>query len=463
MRWDLLTPPVDGVTDALDVVSGFDGALVAGLIRPTTEQVAALQALADAVSGSPLGGRVAEAVDKVVAGSVADDHFAALAAARSALLGAAHDALLARLDEATGRDRPSWPLPPEPAERYAENLLAASRSWLSDVAIAGWRGIDHDLVSGSGQAIAALLTDLRLRRLAVLLDGFAAELRASCPGATLARVPTRRWADLWSRAVLLSQPGAFAPPAAAATVSGRLLPLGLDLQEHATAAQAQIFGLLETPGAPARLVRATVSATKVDTIVGAGVWQLLRPHSSLLELLGGHRSAEVTEMPITDGGDLLWSNSAAKPGAPADPFATARVQLAGATSAPIPPLERHPVRIAEPVLIEGYEVGATDDSVTFSVPGLSLAVDVDRLPPAGPLTRALVAGSTACLGLLRWDAGRWMLQPLAVESVVKRKTVAVHGGDWAGGATDAVGAKAETAAGDAVAVLRERAGRLLRA
>src|SRR5262249_7895703 len=154
-----------------------------------------------------------------------------------------------------------------PAERYAENLLAASRSWLSDVAIAGWRGIDHDLVSGSGPAVAALLADPRLRRLAVLLDGFAAELRASCPGATLARVPVPRWADLGSRAVLLSQPGAFAPPAAAAaTVSGRLLPLGLDLQEHATAAQALILGVMETPGAPARVVRATVSTTKVDTI-----------------------------------------------------------------------------------------------------------------------------------------------------------------------------------------------------
>src|SRR5262249_53332731 len=132
MRWDLLAPPVDGVTDALEVVSGFDGALIHGLIRPTAEQMTALQALADAVSGSPLGRRVAEAADRVAGGSAADDHSPALAAARSALLGAVHDALLARLDEATGRDRSAWPTPPTPAEPYAENLLAASRSWLSD-------------------------------------------------------------------------------------------------------------------------------------------------------------------------------------------------------------------------------------------------------------------------------------------------------------------------------------------
>ena len=66
----------------------------------------------------------------------------------------------------------------------------------------------------------------------------------------------------------------------------------------------------------------------------------------------------------------------------------------------------------------------------------------------------------------RWGPSRvgpfWLLQPLAVESVVKRKAVAVHAGAWAGGASDAAGAKAESAAADAVKVLRERAGRLLR-
>ena len=102
-----------------------------------------------------------------------------------------------------------------------------------------------------------------------------------------------------------------------------------------------------------------------------------------------------------------------------------------------------------------------DDGVTLTLPGLSVEVDVERLHSAGPLTPALVAASTACIGLLRWD-GRWLLQPLAVESTVKRKTVAVHAGAWAGGASDAAGAKAEAAAADAVRVLRERAGRLLR-
>ena len=49
-----------------------------------------------------------------------------------------------------------------------------------------------------------------------------------------------------------------------------------------------------------------------------------------------------------------------------------------------------------------------------------------------------------------------------MQATVKRKPVEAHTGDWAGGVTDPKVAKAEAKAGDAVAVLRERAGRLLR-
>jgi hypothetical protein len=54
------------------------------------------------------------------------------------------------------------------------------------------------------------------------------------------------------------------------------------------------------------------------------------------------------------------------------------------------------------------------------------------------------------------------VQPLAVEAAVRKKAVAVHAGGWAGGTSDKEGVKAEKAANDAIMVLRERAGRLLR-
>jgi hypothetical protein len=461
MRADLLAEPVNGLDEALAAVDAFDGALAAGLLRPQPAQAAGLTELADAVAGTPLAARVAEAAEKAAAGAASEDHFLALAAARTALLGSVHDALLARAEEATGRARGEEP-GTATGEPHGANLLAAARSWLADLARAGWQGMDHDVVSGAAPVVSAMLPDPALRRPATLLDGFAAELAASCPGAALDRVPERRWADLWSRAMLLTVPGAACVPAAG-PVTGRLLPLGVDLHEHATAVQAQVHAVFEpADGGTPRLVRASVSAPKPDSVVGAGLWQLLRPHMSLLAAVGEGRTMELTGMPLTAEGDLLWSDEHARPGEPADAFATARVALPPAAAAPTAPLDRHPARIAVPVFLEGYAAQQDDDGLTFGFAGHAVAVDTDRIPAAGPLTPEAVAKSGACVGLLRWDAGAFVVQPLAVETTVRKKAVTVHAGAWAGGTTDKAGVKAEKAATDAVAVLRERAGRLLR-
>jgi hypothetical protein len=263
--------------------------------------------------------------------------------------------------------------------------------------------------------------------------------------------------------MLLTVPGAISVPPAE-TVTGRLLPLGVDLAEHATAVQAQVHAVFEpADGGPARLVRASVSAPKPDTVIGAGLWQLLRPHLSLLAAAGEGRAMDLEDMPLTAEGDLLWDDARARGGEPADPLATARVALPEALAAPAAPLGRHPSRIAVPVFLEGYKAGKDDDgSLTFTVTGQPLEVDTDRIPAAGPLTPQAVKTSTACLGLLRWDAGTYRLQPLAVETTVKKKTATVHAGQWAGGTADKAGLKAEKAATDAQTVLRERAGKLLR-
>jgi hypothetical protein len=462
MRANLLASPPDGLDDALAAVDAFDRALVAGLVRPQPAQAAGLAHLAEAVAGTPLASRVAEAAEKAAAGVAGEDHFVALAAARTALLGAAHDALMAQVHEATGRPASAAEVAEAAGGEAAGNLLTAARSWLSDLARAGWQGLDGDVVGGSARVVSAMLPDPSLRRLAVLLDGFAAELAASCPGAAMERFPARRWADLWSRALLLTLPGGLA---ATATVNatGRLLPLGIDLQEHATAVQVQVHAVFEPADATQpRLVRASVCAPKPDTVIGAGLWQLLRPHMSLLAAVSEGRAMELTGMPLTAEGDLIWSDSRARRGEPADPFATARVALPAAADAPAAPLGRHPARIAVPVFLEGYAVGTDDDALTFTVAGQPLAVDTDRIPVAGPLTPEAVAASSACIGLLRWDDGAFRVQPLAVETTVKKKLVAIHAGAWAGGTTDTDGVKAEKAATEAIVVLVERAGKLLR-
>jgi hypothetical protein len=449
----LRTTP-DGLAEAFTLIDGLDDALVHGLARIDEERAAALESFAAAFTGSPLADRVTDSIGKIIAGTVTDEHLAVLAGARAALTGAAHDALLGRLDEALGRSRPPWAAPTEPAG--AGHLLAGGRSWLRELALAGWRGVDHELAGGGARAIQALLAEPAGRRAAVLLDGFAAELRSAAPVATLDRIPVRRWADLWARAVLLSQdtfPGSGSFPA-----DGRLLLLGVDLHEHPTVFRAQAHGLLEAPGGEVRLVRVSVAAAKVDTISGSSAWRMLSAFPVFRQALAGQRTVEVSGMPLTVAGDLLWDESRAVPGEAADPFAVARVRLGGVTAPAVAPLDRHPAVIAEPVLLEGYTAGAE----SFELGGVTLAVDTDRLPEAGPITPALLATSTACLGLFRWDAGRWTVQPLAVQAVVRRKPVVAHTGDWALGPTEPKAAKAEAAAGTAVDVLRERAGRLLR-
>ncbi|GAA4593594.1 hypothetical protein GCM10023194_58240 [Planotetraspora phitsanulokensis] len=438
-----------GVDEALDLIAGFDDALVSGFARLGEERAAALVALAGALGGTPLGPSAAEAAGKVTVGSITDEHLTTLAGARTALFGAVHDALLARLDDALGRSRADWE---GTQPQSGDPLAGACRSWLAELAITGWRGVDHGLASSADQAIQNLLAEPRLRRPAMLLDGLAAELRASSPVGAMERLPARRWADLWARGLLLTRTGGLE---ATELVSGRLLPLGVDVHEHGTAVQIQIHAILEPHG---RLVRTSVAAAKVDTIAGPFVWQLLSSYPVLLDALARRLSLEVTDMPLLPSGDLLWHEGRASAGAYTDPFATARVQLTGAVSPAVPPLERHPVRIAEPVFVEGYK----SDGKTLQLDGSGLAFDLDRLPQSGPLTPQLLKASTACIGLMRWDGGQWRLQPLAVQATVKKERLAVHNGDWALGPTDQKARGSGAKAGDPVAVLKERAGRLLR-
>ncbi|WP_026400815.1 hypothetical protein [Actinomadura rifamycini] len=443
-----------GVDEALGLVDGFDAALAGGFGRLGAEQAAALAALAGALAGSPLGGPAAEAAEKIAAGAVAEAHLLTLAGARTALLGSVHDALLARLDGAAGRTRADGPA--AAGDDIAANLLAGCRSWLAELAIAGWRGVDHDLVSAADQFVEGLLKEPRLRGAAVLLDGLAAELRASSPVAAMEAVPERRWADLWARGMLLTRAGAAA--AEAEPVSGRLLVLGADVHEHGTSVQVQVHGVLEVAGGDARLVRTSVAASKVDTITGPQMWRLLDAHPTLLKALAERRCLNVADMALRPGGDLIWDDAKARAGKEADPFAVARVQLAEAVAPGPPPLDRHPVRIAEPVFLEGYAVNGT----ALELDGRAIDLDVERLPACGPVTPDLVRASSSCIGLVRWDAGTWRVQPLAVRATVKKKPVEACTGDWALGPTDPKVLKAANRTGDAVGVLRERAGRLLR-
>lgn len=454
------TPP--GLAETLRLLDAVDDLFTDGLARPDAGRGEIFDALADAFAASPLADRVAEATGKIGTGAASDEQFAVLAGARTALWGAVHDSLQSQVDTVLDRRREPAAEPVDTGNALPPNLLAGCRTWLTELAITGWRGVDEGILSSAAQTVEALLAHPDGRRAAVLLDGLVAELRACSPIANRTVVPSRRWADLWTRATTLANGHSPAAATAETTFTGRLLPLGTELYQHSTAFGIRVHWLAEpADGSDPRLLRTGLTAAKVDTILGPSCWRLLAGHPTLLTAVAQDRAVSVTELPLRSTGDLLWDESAAEAGDPTDPLSVARVSLARAIAPATAPWDRHPTAIAEPVFLEGYKVPKAD-RLGFKLGDTVIDIDTDRLTSAGPLTDKLVKSSTTCLGLLRWEAGRWLLQPLTVQAPVKKVPTTIHNGQWALGPTDPKAAKAEAKNGTAVELLRERAGRLLR-
>ena len=176
-------------------------------------------------------------------------------------------------------------------------------------------------------------------------------------------------------------------------------------------------------------------------------------------MLAESLSVDVAGGTLLPTGDLSWCEATFRPGPPTDPFTTGRVALPDAIAPAVEPLDRHPVRIAEPVLLAGYSVAEEDGAVRFDCDGVAIPVDTDRRPSGCPPTAEQLLRSSACLGLVRVDGDRWSLQPMGARVETRRKTTDQHVAD---GAAVRQGGSRAAKTTNAVAVLRERAGRLLR-
>src|SRR5580704_17142882 len=113
---DLAAVP-ESVARADELVARIDQALLGGFARLSGEGLAALESLGRTFAGTPLGAGLAEAVTGVSKSEFVDRHFLVIAAARAAIQGAQHDALMAELGRALGRPRPRLePIPAAPAQ-----------------------------------------------------------------------------------------------------------------------------------------------------------------------------------------------------------------------------------------------------------------------------------------------------------------------------------------------------------
>jgi hypothetical protein len=324
-----------------------------------------------------------------------------------------------------------------------------------ELALAGFRQLEAQTVAPFQSTLEHLQAEPRTGRLAALLTGFLNELLDALPASALPALPLYRWADLWTRSML----GSLRPPAppAGTKVSGTLTPLGADLRQHGYAVSCDVYALLEADAA--RVVRLTLSAFKVSVIAGADVWGCFpKGTHELIRGLSEHLTFKVEDMTLLPGGDLLWDGKA-RPGRGADFLKLAAGRLApGARDAPAAPtagpIDRHPVQIAEPVYLGSYKAAAGDAPSLDLGDGVSLPAAVNRLGGAAEVKPAHVGASKALLGLLRFDSGRWEVQPLAVVLDNKKEEVVFTG---SGAFAALAGKPAKT-----LATLKERAGKLLR-
>ncbi|WP_240911542.1 hypothetical protein [Paludisphaera soli] len=424
-----LTTLPPGVDEALGLAGQLDDALLHGFARLGDEHRDRLEALAGVFEGSPLGPAVAEAVAAVGRSEFVARSFLTLASARVALLGAAHDALLAQAREALGRPSPPAEEPtPRPAAGSAA-LLASSQQWLSELAIAGLSHLEETTVAPFAATLENLQADPDLTGLAALLTGFVNELMRHAPASKSASLPSFRWGDLWSAAMVRTHQVPGSPTFREA--EGVLTPLGLDVQAHENFACFVLYGLFDD--GEARTVRVPFSGYKVDAIAGAEAWDLFGDVAEpVLKALDGRKTLRVARAELRADGDLILRSPPEAAGA-ADPFGLADRLTA---TPPPPALYRHPVHIAEPVKLPR---------------GHGLPIATERIPDGSELTKDVAGEATELIGLLRFDRGGWRVQPLCAGT---RKKYAIAGGELT--------AARKKLKNRSLDVLKERSSRLLR-
>lgn len=435
----------DGLAETSDAIAQLDGMFLGGFVGGPVQ--GPLAALGRIFAGSPLEPLLAASLPALAQGELQERHFVALAAARAALQGAQHDALrgqaLAALGRASAPDEvPAAPAAPTP-------MLEGVRHWLMELAITGFARLEPSTIRSFLPSLAQLREQPELASLAYLLTGFTSELLGALPVAKAEDVPLQRWADMWAGAMLRA--AGAAQPAEPQPVSGTLYPLGLELREHDQLISVVFYALLDAGGSTS-VVRITRSRFKVMAIGGDMIWLLFPELALLIEALGQGQALALADMPQMPNGDLLWDAQRASLGGKCRLLDVAAPLLAPQTeqavaSRPAPALERHPVLLAEPVVLAGHALGEQGLSLGGAALPLDPRWDVAQLP-------AEEIGKAAKLfGLLRWDAGRWAFQPLSA---------ATAAGKLAFVGQSAVKLYKKPPKSNPVAILEERASRLLR-
>ncbi|KAF3886180.1 MULTISPECIES: hypothetical protein [Nostocales] len=443
-----------GTQETFELIADFDRCFLVGFANLDTQHLDTLNSLQQIFTGTPLQQPISKTYTALQSHEFLDRHFMILATARASLQGALFDTLqqqarsgLGRMVEDTG----------DTGDKEDDGLrvwLESIRHWLMEIALTGYARLEAPTLIPFMATLEQIQSEPRLVRQAALLTGFFNELMSWVPVADTSTIPIYRWVDLWTQAMV----GAIRPPVTPQPeiVSGTLELLGLDLRHHSNVVSFTAYGLLKVD-ALVQWVRLTLSAYKVDAISGDQIWLLFPNAAVLLHAFAENRALHLKDIPLLPTGDLLWQGEA-QLGKNYNLMHKASEFFAiDATNnlnfPAIPPVDRHPVQLAEPIFLKDYAIARQDNTLMLKwKDGGVLPIATERMSSLSEINTEDISKSTELFGLLRFNAGCWAVQPLV--ATVQGKTI------FSGqGAAKVLNAPPKNSV---VTILQERASRLLR-
>jgi hypothetical protein len=442
-----------------ELIASLDECFITGFANLDNQHLQTLQALERVFTGTPLQQSLANAGVAISSNEFVDKHFAVLASVRAAIQGAIFDTLQSQVRSLLGREEIAEVELNYEASESPNNvkvLLASVRHWLMEIALVGYARLDTATLVPFLGTLEQIQAEPLLVRQAALLTGYFNELMRNVPAVDSQAIPKYRWVDLWTQAMLGTMRPAILPKAP--PISGNLEILGLDLRQHANLVSFTAYGLLDANN-QTQLVRVTQSAYKVDAINNEQIWLLFPKATVLLDAFAQNRILQIKDIPLLPTGDLLWQGQGElgqnynlmKRAAECFAENTGKSLIYSTVAAS----DRHPIQLAEPIYLSKYKVIKNDENLVLSWGDAGeISIAKERISSLSELNLDAIAKSQQIFGLLRFDAGKWSIQPLAV--TVKNKTI------YTGQTAAQVISRKDSLKGSVVGILQERSSRLLR-
>lgn len=431
------------------LIQAIDQLLLTGFTNLNHSHQTTLQRLAQIYRDTPFEQAMLSAVTDLSNGVFQPASFVLLAAARASLQAAQHDQLSQQLRRQLGRPMHDRPMPATVALEATPPLLVGVQHWLMDLAVIGFSRLEPAMINAFSSTLTQIQTNPDYLRTAAILSGWLHELQLQPE-----QLPLFRWSDLWTRAMLSTLSINATPPTQ--PVSGTLHPLGIEWRQHATLVSLVVYAVLEASG-QTTLTTITQSAYKVAAIQQDQLWLLFPELALLFEGLSTGKALILRDAPVLPTGQLLWETQAANLGAKYELLDIAERHFGLNPKQPLDqaqlaPEQRHPIHVAEPVVLSNYQLNQTTETCTVTVAEHSFKLDLGFISGT-EIDLAALESAQRLFGLVRYDAGEWLLRPLAT-SLKKGKPLFI------GLENGKVFKKAPK--NNAVGILKERASRLLR-